>query len=394
MKILTFCCYCLLAQSLINSAEAITVYLVRHAEKQLDNAADKSDPGLTEAGIKRAETAADILAAIDFTAIYSSDYQRTRLTAETIKGKRSQAVQIYDPRKLEQFAEELKSAPADSVFLVVGHSNTTPTLTHSLSGKPVSAIDESVYHNLYRVGIAADGSTTLDLLSIPPISNSAPVQALRLNADWISPGKQTFQMLLNGKPVGESTWQYSFNAHQQYGEVLTLKELTQLPEYNVDATIEVIVDKQTLQPIAMTASGPMFGQSSQINANFNGQQISGSSEYPRQPFEPQGTLNLEQTIDQPYFERTAAIMLASAVPATIDTSFGFYWYNTYNDELRIIQVDNLGTQTVTVPAGTFATDMIRYQGGAPSQVFYVSRQAPRKVVKIEVLGSPWVYELL
>ncbi len=169
MKILQFCFALLIIACATVNANATTVYLVRHAEKQTSDPHDR-DPELTKAGIARAITAGEILNQIEFTAIYSSDYKRTRTTAKLIKGTRSTSVTLYDPGELEAFAKVLQSAPMDSVFLVVGHSNTTPQLAQLLSNQVVTPIDESIYHHLYRVGIAEDGSTTVDLLSIPPVT--------------------------------------------------------------------------------------------------------------------------------------------------------------------------------------------------------------------------------
>lgn len=374
-------------------AQAITVYLFRHAEKQTV-AAGGDDPALTSAGIERAETARVILHDIDFTTIYSSNYRRTMQTAEIIRGTRSGAIEHYDPRQLAEFAEKIKNAPADSVLLVVGHSNTTPMLTHLLSGQPVSAIDESVYHHLYRVGINAGAAASLDLLSVPPLSNNAPLQALPLDAGRINEGEQTYRMSLGDQPVGESTWSYRIADDATHGPVVMLKEVTKLPEHQVDTQIDVMLARDSLQLLGIHAGGPMFGQDSAIQASFTQDGISGSSLFPRQPFEAQGELDLEQSVNAPYFERTAAIMLVAAVTALPDDAFSFRWFNTYNNEFRRIQVEHIGAESVTVPAGTFEADLIRYQGGSPSQVFYVSREEQPKVVKIEVIGTPWRYELL
>lgn len=169
MKTLLICTYLFITFCSIQSAEAVTIYLVRHAEKQVA-APNDNDPGLTEIGVARASMAGQILNDIQFTAIYSTDYERTQRTAEIIKGDRQQTVESYHPDKLNEFAEQLKTAPTDSTFLVVGHSNTTPDLAQALSGKPVAAMDESEYHHLFRVGVNADGSTNFDALVIPPIS--------------------------------------------------------------------------------------------------------------------------------------------------------------------------------------------------------------------------------
>ena len=172
MKALLACTYLFITLNFITDTNAATIYLIRHAEKETSDKSD-SDPDLTPAGITRAKLAGQILSEIQFTTIYSTDYSRTRQTAEFITlNQPNQEIIYYDPRKLAKFAEMLKTQPADGVFLVVGHSNTTPQLAQMLSNQPIAAMDESEYHHLFRVGINPDGSTSFDALSIPPIPNN------------------------------------------------------------------------------------------------------------------------------------------------------------------------------------------------------------------------------
>ena len=114
--------------------EALEVWLVRHAEK-VD---DSRDPELSEAGHARAALLADLLA--------------EALGVE---------VELYDPRDLEGFAEELRGM--GGVHLVVGHSNTTPGMVEALGGDPVSPIDEAEYDRLYRVWLGDDGAVHSEL---------------------------------------------------------------------------------------------------------------------------------------------------------------------------------------------------------------------------------------
>ena len=67
-------------------------------------------------------------------------------------------------------------------------------------------------------------------------------------------------------------------------------------------------------------------------------------------------------------------------------------FNGYDAEQKSVVITHEGTAQITVPAGTFDTYKIKYSGGAPSQLFYVD-QEQHKVVKIEVLKSPWEYQL-
>jgi len=121
-------------------------YLVRHTEKE----ADTSDPPLNAAGLKRAEDLKTRLSKVPLSAIYSSDYKRTRDTAAPVANDKSLDVIIYDPRDLDGLSNILSAQ--NGVILVVGHSNTTPQLAKLLGGEPGEPIVEKTeYDRLYRV---------------------------------------------------------------------------------------------------------------------------------------------------------------------------------------------------------------------------------------------------
>ena len=144
-----------------------TVYLVRHAEKQKGD-----NPGLTDAGIARAEVLKDKLmnAGIDY--IHSSDYRRTKATAAPLAKATGIEVAIYDARNLQQIADTVKSLPG--VHVVVGHSNTTPELTSLLTGEIVVAMPETEYDRFTEVGLDKDGNTvTLDISRFGASTKSA-----------------------------------------------------------------------------------------------------------------------------------------------------------------------------------------------------------------------------
>lgn len=136
--------------------EAIVIYLVRHAEKAKEGG---RDPILTKEGTARALRLQTILNEARIDKVYSTNYQRTQLTAAPTASAFSKTVQAYDPRDLKGFAKTLKAETKGNSFLVVGHSNTTPTLVNELIGtNQFPMIDESDYGNLFVVTISAKGS--------------------------------------------------------------------------------------------------------------------------------------------------------------------------------------------------------------------------------------------
>lgn len=142
--------------------EGGVIYLVRHAEKVTDGGAmvvdDPKDPPLTAAGAARAETLSELLMDAGITQVWSTDYTRTRDTAAPLAKALGLEVSLYDPRDLTGFAEILK-AQSGEMAVVVGHSNTTPTLVEALGGDGGTLIDEAAeYDRLYVVDLRAGTS--------------------------------------------------------------------------------------------------------------------------------------------------------------------------------------------------------------------------------------------
>jgi len=122
------------------------IFLVRHAEKANDGT---KDPPLTQEGEIRAERLAHVLKSFDISAVYSTDYQRTRDTANPIANASEVDVQLYDPRS-DMIIDALSSHNGN--ILIVGHSNSTPTLCNRIIGKEkYQKLDESVYTQLFII---------------------------------------------------------------------------------------------------------------------------------------------------------------------------------------------------------------------------------------------------
>ncbi len=159
-SIILVLCFAFSTQTISQESKSpLVVFLVRHAEK----ANTSLDAPLTPDGIARAHTLATTLRDADITEIHSSDYQRTRDTASPLAKLLSLPVQLYDPRELSPLVAMLTEKGGR--HLVVGHSNTTPSLAKLLGGASGSAINEKEeFDRLYIITIDPKGSTTTVLL--------------------------------------------------------------------------------------------------------------------------------------------------------------------------------------------------------------------------------------
>ena len=130
--------------------EIFTIYLIRHAEKDLLSQ-NSYDPELTECGQKRAESIRLFFDSITLDKVYSTNYIRTRNTAQPTAASKNLDITLYDSERLEDLAKRLIENKEDA--LVVGHNNTTSVLVGLLVGEKLGDIDLDVYNQIYQVVI-------------------------------------------------------------------------------------------------------------------------------------------------------------------------------------------------------------------------------------------------
>ncbi len=135
-----------------------TFYFIRHAEKDRSDS-ENIDPELTQKGLGRAMHWAEILDEVPIDAIYSTDYERTQMTAAPMAVKKNLTVQIYDPRLID--IEQFKAENLNKKVFIVGHSNSTPEFVNKMIGQDkYGLIDDRQNGSLFIVeivnGIATD----------------------------------------------------------------------------------------------------------------------------------------------------------------------------------------------------------------------------------------------
>jgi len=138
-----------------------TIIFVRHAEQA---GAPADDPGLSEAGMRRASELArqlvdaDVVAGID--AVYSTSYRRSEETAQPVATALALPITSYDASNTETIIDDIVREHKGKIVLVVGHSNTVPALIANMgASKKVPPIDHDEYDNLYLVSIPWFGKT-------------------------------------------------------------------------------------------------------------------------------------------------------------------------------------------------------------------------------------------
>ena len=129
-----------------------TIFVVRHAERADAGTSGASmmatDPNLSDAGRARAEALAAMLRDAKITSIYTTEYNRTKQTAEPLAKALGIQPTIVQSRDMKELIEKVK---AGGNALVVGHSNTVGPILQSLGVTEEIALGADDYDNLFVV---------------------------------------------------------------------------------------------------------------------------------------------------------------------------------------------------------------------------------------------------
>ncbi len=138
----------IVATLVLVSCNSTTYYIVRHAEKEAGSSM-VTDVPLTAAGRESALALKDSLDK-KVSHLFSTDFLRTRSTAEPLVVAGSRNIELYNPRDTN-FITRLKRMNSKGI-LVVGHSNTVDEIVNGLLGrKEMSDLPETQYGDLFIV---------------------------------------------------------------------------------------------------------------------------------------------------------------------------------------------------------------------------------------------------
>lgn len=138
------------------------VILFRHGEVNPPPYTDNPpNPNLNEIGKERAQLLTSLVKNAGVTKIYCTDLNRTKETVELIRQLFGLEFTFYGVKDMGAIAEEMKSTPG--VYLVSGHSNTTPDMVRLLGGEPGEPIDENEFDRLYIVTIIKGSGSSVML---------------------------------------------------------------------------------------------------------------------------------------------------------------------------------------------------------------------------------------
>ncbi|GAA4355072.1 histidine phosphatase family protein [Kangiella marina] len=145
------------AAEINNRCNDYDVFVLRHLQKQDDGT---KDPSLNEVGQQQAQQLSTMKALSTVNHGFYTPYKRTYETLQYVDVEKS----IYDPTKPEELIQRIKDKHCGETVVVVGHSNTVPSIITALGGsfgvtyagkplkkEPTVYLSEQDYGSIFRV---------------------------------------------------------------------------------------------------------------------------------------------------------------------------------------------------------------------------------------------------
>ncbi len=202
----------------------------------------------------------------------------------------------------------------------------------------------------------------------------------------------SFQIVVQGNPLG-----FMVTSIQSSADSLVYTETTNIAGGAVQQRTTVALSPADLSMARIDQTGsaqtPAGQQPNDIHLSYAGGRVKGSSTTPQQSGTPQ-TLAIDTTVAVGTYDDNALTLIIPALPLAVGETFNLNVFESGKGQAKVIQVKVSEGGGVTVPAGTFQTFRLDVSGGQLPTVFFVAKDTPRRIVKIELIGAPLVFELV
>jgi broad specificity phosphatase PhoE len=139
---------------LLSAASTTTIFVMRHGEKA---AVPGDDPPLSPVGEARALALAEQFGrapkGLGLDSIFVSEFRRTQETVRPLANRLGIPVIVVTAEDPAQAAHRALDENRGGRVLIVGHSDTVPTIVEELSGEKVPKMTEAEYGVIYVVAV-------------------------------------------------------------------------------------------------------------------------------------------------------------------------------------------------------------------------------------------------
>jgi hypothetical protein len=201
-------------------------------------------------------------------------------------------------------------------------------------------------------------------------------------------GRDSFQVLVQGNPFGYMTAELSPSP-----EGLVYTEETVIPVAGLRQNTRLLLDPASLAVLSVERTGQAAGQNLETRVAYREGRVQGRAQVPDSRAGAPRVVEVDTTVAEGTLDASAFQPLVPALPLAEGATFSVPVFEPAEKRTRTLAVKVTAGSELAVPAGNFSVYRIEVSGTPQPFVFYVTREAPRRLVKIEIVGQPLTFEL-
>ena len=201
--------------------------------------------------------------------------------------------------------------------------------------------------------------------------------------------RDSFQVSVQGNPFGYMTADLVAS-----GDSAVYVEETVIAAAGFRQRTVVRFDPATFATRTVDQSGSGAGQALETRLVYENGRVKGRAQTPAPGAAAPKVTDVDTALAPGTIDVNALQPLMAALPLTEGASVAVAVFEASDNATRTLTAKVTGTQEVTVPAGTFSAFRVEVAGGQQPFVFYVGREAPRRLLRVEIVGQPLVFELV
>jgi hypothetical protein len=194
--------------------------------------------------------------------------------------------------------------------------------------------------------------------------------------------------MIQGNPMGTQTLEFTVE-----GDAIVAVERTSIPLMGMTQETRMVLDGGTLGLRSVDQVGQVGPQAAETHLVVADGRITGRAQTPQPGGQPK-VAEIDTVFAAGTLEANQLSTLVPALPLADGAKFTLSVLNGSDGSLKQYQVRCETGAAVTVPAGTFEVFKVSLTGGPVPIAMYVTQAAPRRVVRLEAVGQPFVLELV
>jgi len=221
-------------------------------------------------------------------------------------------------------------------------------------------------------------------LAPPP----APAGPVALDAAQFAPHTDSSSVMLQGKAVG-----YTVSDVRRSRDSLLYVERSSLGSGTFEQRTTVLLDPADGSVRQVDQVTTQQGQKAETHLSYAGGRVKGQSAAPQQD----GSIkryDIDTVLPPGTVDENAVPFVVPALPLAAGKAFTLSFFTPSENAQRTLTFKVGAPERVTVAAGTFQAYRIAVTGSRVPFTMYVTTETPRKVVKTEFVGQPFIVELV